>query len=137
MARRTQQVARQRGDVEANVIGFRELGMGDVERVGGKNASLGEMIRHLAGAGVRVPDGFATTASAYRTCLSHDGLHLRIQEWLAKLDVDDVKRLAETGAKIREAVLKAPFPADLEHDIHSAFQGLAGTGDIAVAVRSS
>ena len=91
-----------------NVIGFEHLSMHDVERVGGKNASLGEMIRNLAQAGVRVPGGFATTAGAYREFLSHEGLDARIHGWLKALDVDDTRALAETGKRIRDAVLQAP-----------------------------
>ena len=122
-----------------NVIGFEHLSMGDVERVGGKNASLGEMIRNLAKAGVRVPGGFATTADAYREFLSHEGLDGRIHGWLKALDVDDVRALAETGKRIREAVLQAPFPAGLERDIRSAHAALiqGGAPGVSVAVRSS
>ncbi|MGH8482116.1 MAG: PEP/pyruvate-binding domain-containing protein, partial [Nevskiaceae bacterium] len=119
-----------------NVIGFEQLSLRDVERVGGKNASLGEMIRSLAPAGVRVPGGFATTAAAYREFLSHEGLDDRIHAWLKALDVDDVRALAETGKRIRDAVLQAPFPAALERDIRAAYARLA-PGDAAVAVRSS
>ncbi len=122
-----------------NIIGFEELSMRDVERVGGKNASLGEMIRNLAGTGVQVPGGFATTAAAYREFLSHDGLDRRLHGWLSSLDVDDVRALADTGKRIREAVLAAPFPAALERDIRSAYDRLingSGAG-ISVAVRSS
>ncbi|HUS23370.1 MAG TPA: phosphoenolpyruvate synthase, partial [Candidatus Binatia bacterium] len=112
--------------------------MADVERVGGKNASLGEMVRHLTQAGVRVPDGFATTADAYREFLAHDGLDARIHGWLDALDVDDVRALADTGARIREAVLEAPFPEGLERDIRDAFARLTeGRPASSVAVRSS
>ncbi|HSH57723.1 MAG TPA: PEP/pyruvate-binding domain-containing protein, partial [Halomonas sp.] len=83
------------------ILWFDELGMDDVERVGGKNASLGEMISNLAGAGVTVPGGFATTAHAYREFLSHEGLNDRINQALATLDVDDVAELARVGAQIR------------------------------------
>jgi pyruvate,water dikinase len=120
-----------------NVIGFEQLSMRDVERVGGKNASLGEMIRNLAAAGVRVPGGFATTADAYREFLSHEGLDQRLHGWLKALDVDDVRALAETGKRIREAVLQAPFPAALERDIRAAFAQLVPDGKASVAVRSS
>jgi len=120
-----------------NVIGFEELSMRDVERVGGKNASLGEMIRSLAAAGVRVPGGFATTASAYREFLSHEGLDHRLHGWLRALDVDDVRALAETGQRIRQAVLQAPFPAALERDIRAAYAQRVPDGGASVAVRSS
>ena len=98
----------------AKVIWFKELGMGDVELVGGKNASLGEMIQHLSKAGVRVPNGFATTAQAYREFLSHEGLADRINAKLDSLDIEDVQALAAAGKEIRAAVMEAPFPADLE-----------------------
>ena len=125
------------------VLWFKELGMGDVERVGGKNASLGEMIRNLTKAGVSVPNGFATTAEAYREFLAHEGLAECINQRLAKLDVDDVQALARTGREIREAVVKAPFPAALEKEIRAAYAELMGDavpanqGEISVAVRSS
>jgi pyruvate,water dikinase len=121
------------------VLWFKQLGRHDVELVGGKNSSLGEMIQHLSKAGVSVPDGFATTAAAYREFLSHEGLAERINAQLAALDVDDVQALARTGKAIREAVVKAPFPAALEQEIRDAYQRLldeAGV-EISVAVRSS
>ena len=121
-----------------HVVWFSQLGMDDVERVGGKNASLGEMISHLADAGVNVPDGFATTASAYREFLAHDGLDARINAALDALDVNDVDALVETGEKIRGWVLEHPFPPDLEIAIRESFTTLAGdNADISVAVRSS
>ncbi len=125
--------------VTRNVLWYSELGMHDVEIVGGKNASLGEMIRNLAASGVRVPNGFATTADAYRQFLSHEGLAARINEMLAKLDVDDVTALARTGKAIREAVLKAPFPAELEQEIRAHYDQLVAESgkEISVAVRSS
>jgi len=121
------------------VLWFKQLGMHDVELVGGKNSSLGEMIQHLSKAGVSVPDGFATTAAAYREFLAHEGLADRINAQLSALDVDDVQTLAKTGKAIREAVIKAPFPATLEAGIRAAYQQLldqAGV-EISVAVRSS
>jgi pyruvate,water dikinase len=113
--------------------------MHDVEIVGGKNASLGEMIRNLAASGVKVPDGYATTAAAYREFLAHEGLADRINAMLDALDVDDVQTLAKTGKTIREAVIKAPFPAALEADIRSAYDKLLSDSgaEISVAVRSS
>ena len=124
---------------QPNVVWFQDLSMRDVERVGGKNASLGEMIRHLREAGVEVPGGFATTADAYREFLAADGLDRRIHDWLAALDVDDVQALAATGRRIREAVAQAPFPATLERDLRDAFARLQGDqgGSLEVAVRSS
>jgi len=112
--------------------------MGDVERVGGKNASLGEMISNLTSAGVSVPNGFATTADAYREFLSHEGLDVRIQEALDHLNVDDIRALTETGAKIRNWILEAPLPPQLEADVRTAFAKLQeGNESMAVAVRSS
>jgi pyruvate,water dikinase len=123
---------------EGKVVWFQNVGMHDVEKVGGKNASLGEMIRHLSKAGVRVPGGFATTAAAYREFIAHDGLDQRINTTLDALDVDDVSALARTGKTIREAVMKAPFPAELEREIRVAYDELLGDqGAISVAVRSS
>jgi pyruvate,water dikinase len=121
------------------VVWFQDLSMADVERVGGKNASLGEMIRHLREAGVQVPGGFATTADAYREFLSAGGLDRRIQEQLQALDVDDVRALAETGRRIRAAVVEAAFPAGLEQDIRAAHEQLIreSGADVSLAVRSS
>ncbi|SEP64412.1 phosphoenolpyruvate synthase [Solimonas aquatica] len=122
-----------------NVLWYSELGMHDVEIVGGKNASLGEMIRNLAQSGVRVPNGFATTAEAYREFLAYEGLSARIDGMLKSLDIEDVTALARTGKAIREAVLKAPFPVALENEIRSHYEQLvAESGQaISVAVRSS
>lgn len=98
--------------MESYVIGFDGLGMDDVDRVGGKNASLGEMISNLRSAGVHVPDGFATTAQAYRDFLRETGLQDRINASLAALDVDDVAALTRTGAQIRGWIMDAPLPSD-------------------------
>lgn len=119
------------------VIWFDQLGMDDVERVGGKNASLGEMISNLANAGVSVPGGFATTADAYRDFLAHEGLADRINAELDQLDVDDVNALAESGAKIRQWIVDTPFPEKLENDVRDAWAKLSDDLDISVAVRSS
>ncbi|PTU73658.1 phosphoenolpyruvate synthase [Pseudomonas mangrovi] len=120
------------------VVTLDKLGNHDVERVGGKNASLGEMISNLAGAGVSVPGGFATTAQAYRDFLDQSGLNDRIHAALDALDVDDVNALAKTGAQIRQWVMDAEFPAQLDTDIRKAFAEMAGGNDnMAVAVRSS
>ncbi len=124
--------------MEARVIGLEKLGKHDVELVGGKNSSLGEMISHLANAGVSVPGGFATTADAYREFLDQSGLNARIQAELAQLNVDDVNALAETGAKIRQWIVETPLTASLEQEIRAAFTTLSnGNPEIAVAVRSS
>jgi pyruvate,water dikinase len=121
------------------VVPFSQLRMTDVESVGGKNASLGEMLGHLAAEGIRVPDGFATTALAYREFLRSAGLQERIRARLAALDVQDVRALAEAGRQIRTWVASAPLPARLEEDIRKAYQALAGqsSGEFLVAVRSS
>ena len=123
-----------------NVIWFENLRMTDVERVGGKNASLGEMISQLTEKGVRVPTGFATTAEAYRTFLAHNGLSERISQALAALDVNDVTELARVGKEIRQWILDTPFPAELDADIETAWNKMvadAGSDQISVAVRSS
>jgi len=120
------------------VVSLDKLGVHDVEHVGGKNASLGEMISNLAGAGVSVPGGFATTAQAYRDFLEQSGLNDQIHAALDALDVDDVNALAKTGAQIRQWVMEAQFPARLDAEIRSAFAEMAqGNDNMAVAVRSS
>lgn len=120
------------------VVSLDKLGVHDVEHVGGKNASLGEMISNLAGAGVSVPGGFATTAQAYRDFLEQSGLNDKIHAALDALDVDDVAALAKTGAQIRQWVMDAEFPQRLDAEIRSAFAAMAGGNDtMAVAVRSS
>jgi pyruvate, water dikinase len=119
------------------VLGFERLRMGDVERVGGKNASLGEMIGSLAQLGVRVPGGFATTAQAYRDFLTQGQLDERIRAALANLDVEDVTKLAATGAQIRQWILSTPFPPTLEKAVSEELKRMSGGKEIAVAVRSS
>lgn len=120
------------------VVSLDKLGVHDVEHVGGKNASLGEMISNLAGAGVSVPGGFATTAQAYRDFLELSGLNNQIHAALDALDVDDVNALARTGAQIRQWIMEAEFPEKLNAEIRTAFATLsAGNPDMAVAVRSS
>jgi len=123
--------------VEQYIIKLDELGMGDVERVGGKNASLGEMLANLEGLGVTVPSGFATTAVAYRDFMRTDGLGDRIREALADLDVDDVEKLVATGARIREWIRNTPLPPRLHEEIRRGWDEMSGGRDIAVAVRSS
>ena len=126
-----------RFEATALVVPFENLRMSDVEVVGGKNASLGEMISQLP-QGVRVPTGFATTAHAFREFLKYEGLHDRISQRLAALDVDDVRALAEAGAEIRGWVESQPFPADLEKAVREAFATLsAGNDQASFAVRSS
>jgi pyruvate,water dikinase len=122
----------------ALVVPFEQLRMTDVEVVGGKNASLGEMISQLAHAGVRVPGGFATTAHAFRTFLREGGLEQRINDTLARLDVDDVSALAETGAMVRRWVVEAPLPAALEAEVRAHYERLvAESPGASFAVRSS
>ncbi len=126
-----------RFEATALVVPFENLRMTDVEVVGGKNASLGEMISQLP-QGVRVPTGFATTAHAFREFLKYEGLSARISERLARLDVDDVRALAEAGAEIRGWVEHQPFPADLEKAVRNAFAALSsGNAQASFAVRSS
>ena len=122
------------------VVWFESLGMNDVERVGGKNASLGEMISNLADAGVQVPGGFATTAQAYWDFLDESGLRPRIEAALEGLDIDDVQELALVGAQIRSMIIETPFPAKLDEAIAKAWSQLVERSkktDLSVAVRSS
>ncbi|HEY6483696.1 MAG TPA: phosphoenolpyruvate synthase [Steroidobacteraceae bacterium] len=119
------------------VVPFERLGMRDVEHVGGKNASLGEMIGSLAKLGVRVPGGFATTAQAYREFLRQGGLDERIRKELAALNVDDVTALAAAGARIRGWVLSTPFPPEFQQAVAQELRRMSQGGEIPVAVRSS
>ena len=119
------------------VVPFERLGRHDVDTVGGKNSSLGEMIGSLAQAGVRVPGGFATTAHAYREFLAQGGLDERIRKELANLDVDDVEKLAATGARIREWILSTPLQKDFHQAVCEQLRAMSDGGEIAVAVRSS
>ncbi|MEI6718957.1 MAG: PEP/pyruvate-binding domain-containing protein, partial [Betaproteobacteria bacterium] len=125
-------------NVQHRVISFEHLRMHDVERVGGKNASLGEMISQLGAAGIRVPGGFATTAHAYREFLAHEGLAQRIVDRLAGLDIDDVSALAKAGEAIRGWILDAPLPPGLEAAIAESYVALTkDLPDATWAVRSS
>ena len=123
--------------MEPYIIKLSELGMNDVETVGGKNASLGEMIGNLSDLGVSVPGGFATTAAAYREFLRADSLDERINDLLADLNVDDIDALTSAGAKIRGWILEAPLPLRLMDDVVVAWDEMSNGKDIAVAVRSS
>ena len=121
-------------------MGLHEVQMSDVNQVGGKNASLGEMIKNLTKSGkVKVPGGFATTADAYREFLAHEGLADRINEALDRLDVSDVKELVKVGSKIRNWVMNTPFPPEFEKSIDEAFENLEAEygKDVSWAVRSS
>jgi pyruvate,water dikinase len=124
----------------ANTMDFRAVGLKDLEQVGGKNASLGEMMAHLSESGVRVPEGFATTADAFRHFLAQNGLDQQIYTLLEGLDVEDVRKLAEVGKKIRDLITETPFLSDFEADVRQAYQVLAdqiGQSEFSVAVRSS
>ncbi|MDP2573710.1 phosphoenolpyruvate synthase [Vibrio penaeicida] len=124
--------------MQQNVVWYDALSMNDVDKVGGKNASLGEMVANLANAGVKVPNGYATTSFAFNQFLESDGLNERIYALLEKLDVDDVQALKSTGETIRNWVLEHPFTSELEADIRQCYAEL-GEGDdmLSVAVRSS
>ena len=121
------------------IVSLKDVGMSDVAKVGGKNASLGEMIKYLDAAGVRVPGGFATTADAFHDFLGIDGLEGRIKQRLASFDVEDVAELSKAGKEIRAWVLETPLPTRLQTEIGQAYDALAdSTGeDTSVAVRSS
>jgi pyruvate,water dikinase len=120
------------------VVPFEDLRITDVEQVGGKNASLGEMISQLAAAGIRVPGGFATTATAFRDFLAHNDLAARIRDRLASLDIENMRALADAGLAIRGWIGEAPLPPALETAIRTAYERLAGSSkDTAFAVRSS
>ena len=123
--------------MEPYVIKLAELGMDDVEVVGGKNASLGEMISNLSNLGVTVPGGFATTAAAYRKFLAADGLDRKINDLLDSLNVEDIEALTSAGASIRGWILDTPLPDDLMEAVREAWDEMSGGADIAVAVRSS
>ncbi|WP_084978061.1 phosphoenolpyruvate synthase [Plesiomonas shigelloides] len=125
--------------MEPYVLWYHQLGMNDVNRVGGKNASLGEMIANLSGLGVSVPDGFATTARAFNEFLEQSGLNQRIHQLLDTLDVDDVRALAKAGAQIRQWVVDTPFQPALTQAIAEAYAQLSADmhAEGSFAVRSS
>jgi pyruvate,water dikinase len=123
--------------LEPYVIKLEELGMDDIEIVGGKNASLGEMISNLSKLGVTVPGGFATTAAAYREFLGANGLDKKISGVLQKLDVDEIDKLTSAGEQIRSWILDAPLPERLMDAVRASWDEMRGGKDIAVAVRSS
>ncbi|AKN93184.1 phosphoenolpyruvate synthase [Xanthomonas oryzae] len=123
-----------------NILWLHELRLADLARVGGKNSSLGEMIGNLAGLGVSVPGGYATTAEAFKDFIAHNDLSKRIFDKLATLDVEDVNALTLAGKEIRGWVIDAPLQPELDRDIRTAYEQLCaenGGGDVAVAVRSS
>jgi pyruvate,water dikinase len=126
--------------VRRHTIDLAQLGMGDLEQVGGKNASLGEMISHLSSAGVSVPGGFATTADSFKEFLSSDGLDKKIYSKLSSLDTDDVQQLAVVGKEIRALIIDTPFTVEFEAEVRRAYEQLSkhiGHNDFSVAVRSS
>ena len=110
----------------SHILWFSEIGMDDLPQVGGKNASLGEMVSHLSALGVRVPGGFATTADAYREFLAHEGLDERIKTEIDRIDIDDVTALTRAGSEVREWIENQPFPAGLDRDIRDAYAKLGG-----------
>jgi pyruvate,water dikinase len=126
-------------NVQDNVLWYETLGMNDVDRVGGKNASLGEMISNLANLGVEVPSGFATTSFAFNEFLEQSGLNDKIYQLLDTLDVSDVNALAQCGATIRQWIVDTPFLPEMQLDIEQAYNKLAGefSADASFAVRSS
>ncbi|ETT01461.1 phosphoenolpyruvate synthase [Providencia alcalifaciens] len=126
------------GLTPCNVLWYNQLGMNDVDRVGGKNASLGEMITNLSDLGVSVPNGFATTAQAFNDFLEQSGVNQRIYNLLDETDIDDVNQLAAAGAQIRQWVIDTPLTQALEQDIREAFLQLSeGEAEASFAVRSS
>ncbi|GAB3604023.1 phosphoenolpyruvate synthase [Microbacterium aureliae] len=130
-----------KGSTMTNILWFHEIGMADLPQVGGKNASLGEMVSHLSGAGVAVPGGFATTADAYRAFLEADGLDARIRTAVEAIDIDDVAALSRVGASVRSWIERQPLPADLDRDIREAYATLIASDPdpdaVTWAVRSS
>lgn len=128
----------QNDNVSENVLWYDQLGMHDVDRVGGKNASLGEMITHLSAVGVSVPNGFATTAQAFNDFLTQSGINQRIYQLLDQTDIDDVAALSKAGSQIRQWIIDTPFQPGLEADITACYQQLsADDADASFAVRSS
>ncbi|HHF7374222.1 phosphoenolpyruvate synthase [Legionella bozemanae] len=126
--------------VKTHIIDLAHLGMHDLEQVGGKNASLGEMISHLSSAGVSVPGGFATTADSFREFLSQNNLDKKIYEKLAALDPNNVQQLVVVGKEIREMIVNTPFTPEFEHAVRAAYEQMShsiGHDNFSVAVRSS
>ncbi|EKD56819.1 MAG: hypothetical protein ACD_58C00079G0002, partial [uncultured bacterium] len=125
----------------AHVLWFKELNMGDVPLVGGKNASLGEMYQNMSAQGVRVPNGYAITASAYEYFLEQTGVKAKIKDILATLNTHDLKNLQEHGHRVREAILEAELPQDLKDTIETSYAELCkienNGEEMDVAVRSS
>ncbi|WP_313377516.1 PEP/pyruvate-binding domain-containing protein, partial [Pantoea sp. CTOTU50773] len=125
-------------DQQSLVLWYNQLGMHDVDRVGGKNASLGEMITNLSSLGVSVPNGYATTSYAFNLFLDQSGLNQRIYDLLDKTDIDDVEELAKAGKQIRQWVVDTPFLPELEEAMRTAYEQLSSDdADASFAVRSS
>lgn len=120
-----------------NIIDFAKLGLTDLDQVGGKNASLGEMIQHVATAGVKVPGGFATTAAAFNQFLHDNHLTTKINSALSSFDIDDLTQLSNVGTEIRQWIMQAKLPTSLEQAIVAGYHQFSPKGDTAVAVRSS
>ena len=124
--------------MKPQIIWFKQLGINDIDAVGGKNASLGEMISHLSGLGIKVPDGFATTADAFRHFLRQQDLDKRIAARLETLNTNDVLALVDAGTEIRQWIVDTPFPDNFLTEVSAAFQRLQSDNqDTTVAVRSS
>ena len=123
--------------MENQILPLHKLRISDVSHVGGKNASLGEMMGSLKSAGIQVPPGFATTAFAYRSFLKRNKLQERIQKVLTSIDPDNVDELTGAGRTIRGWILESPLPKSLEQEIRNAYQSLSSSSKSAVAVRSS
>ena len=123
--------------MKTQIIPLDQLRMSDVGRVGGKNASLGEMMGALLSVGIQVPPGFATTSEAYRSFLDSNNLTKRIQEAIENTDTENITALGETGSKIRGWLLETPLPKTLERDIRAAYEILCASPNMAVSVRSS
>lgn len=124
---------------QALLLWFEEFGIGDVSIVGGKNASLGEMIQHLVAKGIRIPNGFATTANAYRRFLEFNGLDAKLRKLFAGLSVEDLKQLRQVGSQARALILEASFPEDLDRAIRDGYARLCEQygSNTDVAIRSS
>jgi pyruvate, water dikinase len=123
--------------MDENIIAFEKITLNDIARVGGKNASLGEMITSLARTGVKVPTGFATTASAYKKFLAQANLDARIYQALAAISLQDIAELKSVASQIRQWIIATPLPADFQEDLVAAYQALTASRDSTVAVRSS
>ena len=124
--------------MSSNILWFNEIELKDIDKVGGKNASLGEMLNHLSSLGIQVPEGFATTAQAYHNFLAHNGLAKKIESALTDLDVENITALSQAGQKIRQWIMDTPYVADFISEVTKAYEKLtAGINELSFAVRSS